>query len=175
MQTFISSISSLMAEKNLPALMIGGHAVVALGHPRATYDLDLLIPRSSADDWSQELQKRQFRIFSQNRNFWQFESSMEYPLPAMDLMLVDNEVYENLAAGKIGTDSIPTPGPTALVALKLHAIVQKNRARNEQDWQDIFGLMRAQNLSLDVPDFHDIVLKYGGEKAIRRIKGESAP
>ena len=55
MQSFLTTISRLIEEKNLPALMIGGHAVTALGHPRATFDLDLLIPRSSSGRWRTEL------------------------------------------------------------------------------------------------------------------------
>ena len=34
MQSLIDTVANLMREEDLPALMIGGHAVTALGHPR---------------------------------------------------------------------------------------------------------------------------------------------
>ena len=36
MESFLTTVAALIREKQLPALMIGGHAVTALGHPRAT-------------------------------------------------------------------------------------------------------------------------------------------
>lgn len=66
MQSLLTTISKLIDEKNLPALMIGGHAVTALGHPRATYDLDLLIPRSAVGRWVAELSALHYRVFAES-------------------------------------------------------------------------------------------------------------
>ncbi|MEO8614764.1 MAG: hypothetical protein ABI600_06455, partial [Luteolibacter sp.] len=96
MESFLTTVARLMAEKDLPALMIGGHAVTALGHPRATFDLDLLIPRSSAGNWKTELTKLRFRLFAESPNFQQYEASPELPLPPLDLMLVDDAVFLTL-------------------------------------------------------------------------------
>ena len=170
MESFLTTVAGLMAEKNLPALMIGGHAVTALGHPRATFDLDLLIPRSSAGKWRNELAKLHFHLFAESPNFHQYEAADELPLPPVDLMLIDDEVFRTLELTKCASSPLATPGVIAMIALKLHAIHQPSRENVEKDWSDVFSLVKAHQLSLDDPGFSAIVLKHGGENAIERIR-----
>ena len=170
MESFLTTISRLIEEKDLPALMIGGHAITALGHPRATFDLDLLIPRSSASRWRTEIFKLRYRLFAESANFHQFEAHPDLPLPPLDLMLVDDEVFETLNQTKIDSKPIATPGVVAIIALKLHAIKQPARENLEKDWSDIFALVKAHQLTLDDPDFFATLLRHGGENAIQRIQ-----
>ena len=170
MQSLLTTISKLIDEKNLPALMIGGHAVTALGHPRATYDLDLLIPRSAAGRWAAELSALHYRLFAESANFQQFEAPPGFPLPPLDLMLVDDEVFQTLELTKSDLKPIATPGVVSMIALKLHAIRQPSRDHVEKDWSDVLALVKAHQLSLDDPDFFATVLKHGGETAIKRIQ-----
>ncbi len=174
MESFLTTISRIIHDKELPALMIGGHAVTALGHPRATYDLDLLIPKSSAAAWKAALSQLGFKPYAESANFIQFEASQGLPLPPVDLMLVDTDVFETLASAKNSSSPIPTPGVQAMVALKLHAINQPARENTAQDWADVFALIKANNLSLDDPGFSDIVSKHGGKAAAERITAEIA-
>lgn len=95
MESFLTTVARLMVEKDLPALMIGGHAVTALGHPRATFVLDLIIPRSSAGKWRDELAKLRYRLFAESLNFHQYEASPELPLPPLDLMIVARRPWES--------------------------------------------------------------------------------
>jgi hypothetical protein len=170
MESFLTTISKLIAEKDLPALMIGGHAVTALGHPRATFDLDLLIPRTSAARWNAELRNLNYRLFAESPNFHQFESSPDLPLPPVDLMLVDDEVFHALERTKTASPPIATPNVVAMIALKLHAIRQPAREDAEKDWSDVLALVKAHQLTLDDPDFSATILKHGGETAIERIR-----
>jgi hypothetical protein len=170
MQSFLTTVARLIDERNLPALMIGGHAVTALGHPRATFDLDLLIPRSSAEEWRKELILLRYRVFAESRGFLQFEPSPELLLPPVDLMLVDDDVFDELDRTRAELEPIATPGVTAMIALKLHASRQPGRTRVGQDWSDVMALIAAHQLSLDDPDFAAIVLRHGGEQAVRRIR-----
>lgn len=174
MESFITTISKVIAEKKLPALMIGGHAVTALGHSRATFDLDLLIPRSAAENWRTELAALRYRLFSESKNFHQYEASPELPLPPVDLMLVDDDVFAVLHASKNDAGPISTPGIMAMIALKLHAIHQPSRDDVEKDWSDVIALAKAHKLSLDDPEFSATVLRHGGEAAVRRIQASLA-
>ena len=169
MEHLLTTLKKLMIEHELPALLIGGHAVTAIGHPRATFDIDLLIPRESAEKWKNKLGPLHYRLFSESNNFLQFESASELPLPALDLMLVEQDVFESLRAGQTDHEPIPTPSPEAIIALKLHAINQPAREDTAKDWSDIFAIMTAQSLSLDDPGFSAIVQKHGGEKAVQKI------
>jgi len=172
MESLITTVANLIREKNLPALMIGGHAVTALGHPRATYDLDLLIPRSAADKWEAELSRLSYRPYAGTSNFLQFEASPDFQLPPVDLMLVDDAVYEILSSTKNDSPPIATPGVLSMVALKLHAIKQPSRENTAQDWADVLALVKAHKLTLDDPEFSAIVSKHGGEAATERIRSE---
>ena len=174
MESFLTTVAELIREKQLPALMIGGHAVTALGHPRATFDLDLLIPRDSADLWKSELSKLGYSIYAETTNFRQFEALPGLPLPPVDLMLVDRDVFQTLDATKTDHLPIATPHVMALIALKLHAINQPARENTAQDWGDVTALAKAHHLTLDDPEFFSIVLKHGGEIAIARIKAALA-
>ena len=156
--------------KNLPALMIDGLAITALGHPRATYDLDLLVPKSAADKWKMELSILSYRIFSESSNFIQFEANNNFPLPPIDLMLVDDAVFDVLCATRVDSVPLATPSPQTMIALKLHAIQQPSRQNTEQDWSDIIALVRINKLSLDDTEFSAMILKHGGQPAIDRIK-----
>ena len=170
MENFLTTISKLIREKNLPALMIGGHAVTALGHPRATFDLDLLIPRSSSEIWKIELAQLSYKTFSESSNFIQFEATHNFPLPPIDLMLIDDAVFDTIFADKIDSTPLATPSPITMIALKLHAINQPSRQNTEQDWSDVIALIRTHKLSLDDANFSAIVSKHGGQTAIDRIK-----
>ncbi len=170
MESFLTTVSRLIREKELPALMIGGHAVTALGHPRATFDLDLLIPRSAVGAWRIELESLRYQTYAETSNFLQFESHTDFPLPPVDLMIVANEVFETLFASKSDSAPIATPDVTSMIALKLHAISQPSRENTEQDWADVLSLIRANKLSLDDQEFSGIVLKHGGQEAIERIQ-----
>lgn len=172
MESFLTTVARLIREKKLPALMIGGHAVTALGHPRATFDLDLLIPRSSAGAWKTELTKLGYRPYAESANFIQLESNPDLPLPPVDLMLVEMDVFETLSSSRTEATPIATPGAKAMVALKLHAINQPARADTAQDWSDVIALVKANKLSLDDPEFSAIISKYGDESAAERIKAE---
>ena len=169
MEHLLTSLAHLMEEHDLPALLIGGHAIIALGHPRSTFDVNLLIPRSAASAWKEHLGRHQYQVFAENRNFIQLESAPSIPLPALDLMPVDEVVFKTLRTSRTQNKPIPSPSPQAMVALKLHAINQPGREDIEKDWSDILAIIDAQSLTLDDPEFSDTVLKHGGENAIAKI------
>ncbi|MGA0899079.1 MAG: hypothetical protein ACO3SO_01600 [Luteolibacter sp.] len=169
-QSLLTTIAERMREHDLPGLMIGGHAVTALGHPRATFDLDLLIPRSASDKWKRVMSDMNYRLFAESSNFQQYEAPEQFPLPPVDLMLVDDEVYEAMQEARADTQPISTPNVMALIALKLHAIKQPGREDTAKDWSDVIALTKAHSLSLDDEEFSAIVLKHGGESAIERIR-----
>ena len=47
----IASITVNAAEKDLLFLLAGGHAVIAHGHTRNTFDIDLIVRRSDQQSW----------------------------------------------------------------------------------------------------------------------------
>lgn len=170
MPSLLDTLAKLMHEHSLPGLLIGGHAVTVLGYPRATFDVDLLIPRSSAELWGKCLLSISYRAFAISANFQQYEAINDFPLPPIDLMLVDDDVYEVLYATKIDAKPIFVPHVQSMIALKLHATKHRNPDDAEKDWQDILALCKAHQLTLDDVAFRDMILRHGGETALGRIK-----
>jgi len=173
-KSLLNTVADLMREKNLRGLMIGGHAVTALGHARATFDLDLIIPRSSAQDWCAALAGLRYGKFSESANFHQYEAPSDFPLPPIDLMLVDEDVFDALELTKTPTEPIAVPSVEAMIALKLHAAKQQHRTEAEKDWSDIIVLFKAHRLSLDAPHIHAMIMRHGGQHAIERIQAAIA-
>jgi hypothetical protein len=171
----LDQIAEIMKEKNLPGLMICGHAVTALGYSRATFDLDLLIPRSSSGAWRSELSTLSYRLFAESENFHQYEATLHFPLAPVDLMLVDDDVFAVLEQSKRNSTPIATPSVEAMIALKLHAVNHRNAADADKDWLDIFALMRIHQLTLDDDGFAAMVMRHGGNAAIERIKTKLTP
>ncbi len=170
MENLLTTLAKIVKDYDLPVLLIGGHAVTALGHPRATFDVDLLIPRHAVTKWQQQIEHLGYRVFAQNLNFIQFESTPDWPLPAIDLMLVDEMVFDSLFIDRCEGASLATPNVVALIALKLHAINQPTREYIEKDWYDVLTLIDIHRLTLDDVDFFDIVERHGGQKAIGKIR-----
>ncbi len=52
-------------------LVIGGYAVAAHGHARATFDVDLLADRSERDRWTLRAAQYQLKLVSSNQVFAQ--------------------------------------------------------------------------------------------------------
>lgn len=170
MSSLLDTLDKLMNEHSLPGLLIGGHAVTVLGYPRAAFNVDLLIPRCSADFWGKCLQSISYRPFAISANFQQYEPTNDFPLPPIDLMLLDDDVYEVLYATKIDTKPLSVPHVQSMIALKLHATKHRNPEDAEKDWQDILALCQAHQLTLDDVLFRDMILRHGGEIALGRIK-----
>ena len=73
MKEEITAILRLASERGLPSLLIGGNAIVLLGHIRNTVDLDLLVPERSRSPWLDLLRELGYRFLHGISAFAQFE------------------------------------------------------------------------------------------------------
>jgi hypothetical protein len=173
MKEEIQSILRSATERGLPSLLIGGNAVILFGYIRSTVDLDLLVPESSRSQWLDLFRDLGYRFFHGVSAFAQFEPPERRGTP-VDLMFVDDATW-----GKLQIDSVQKslagqpvnlPRPDYLVALKLHAATSATRRHRERDWEDIYQLIRICRLNPDDDSFRTLILRYGGEDALRKIK-----
>jgi len=170
----IIAVLRAAAERGLPSLLIGANAVLLLGYVRNTIDLDLLVPEQSRSEWLDLLHELGYRFFHGAEGFAQFESPEKTGAP-VDLMFVERETWEKLLEGatemRLATERVPLPRPEYLVALKLHAAASSTRQKPEVDWEDIRQIVRICRLDPTEESFHALILRYGGEDALRRIEG----
>ncbi|MCU0772284.1 MAG: hypothetical protein MUE94_11040 [Verrucomicrobia bacterium] len=159
------AISQKARDAGLSSLLIGGHAVIAHGHPRNTFDLDLVIPRSAVGDWRALLLGQGYRIRLEGTTFVQFDPPDEGTLP-LDLMLVSPETFSQFEAESVPVLAEDPAGPRMvalrhLLALKSHAIRHGHPGRVEKDVDDVIGLMQANRLDVNETGWRELFLKHG--------------
>lgn len=173
----LATIATRAAEKHLPFLLAGGHAVIAHGYPRATFDLDLIVRRSNQKSWTEIAQALDYNLHHQGPTFLQFNAGRPPGLP-LDLMLVSDDTM-----AKLLVDAVPAPPSAAgarmvsllhLLALKCHAIRHGHSGRIVKDTDDLIRLIDANRLNACDPKVREILLKHGTPdlyEKIRRICG----
>jgi hypothetical protein len=160
----IASIAARAAERTLPFLLAGGHAVITHGHTRNTFDLDLVIRQSDREKWTTLVRELGYAFHSEGPTFLQFNPPNARMLP-LDLMLMKEETFTKLVAEAV-------PGPESaggaksvsllhLLALKCHAIKHGHKGRVVKDADDVIHLVQINRLDVRRPDIREIFLKFG--------------
>jgi hypothetical protein len=173
MQETLRRIIESAKARELPFLLIGGHAVILYGFARNTIDIDLLVPTKCRSAWLNLMGELGFRFYHGTGAFAQFEPE-DKSITSVDLMFVDDHTWDILSEAPVmkslaGHD-VRLPRPEHLVALKLHAAKGPDRSRPESDWEDIRQIVQICGLNIGNPEFRAMVLRYGGEGAIHRIE-----
>jgi hypothetical protein len=169
----LGAIIERAAERALPFLLAGGHAVIAHGHPRNTFDIDLIIRRADQILWEDLMVSLGYSFHSKGPTFLQFNASNPQAMP-VDLMFVGEDTFAKLAA-----DAVAAPGSAAgakvvslrhLLALKCHAIKHGHEGRIVKDADDVIRLAQANKLDLDEPGMRDLFLKHGTAELYEKVR-----
>lgn len=149
--------------KPLRFLVIGGYAVVALGHARTTFDVDFLIRRGDRAEWERRATAAGLHEVHSTPVFTQFAGPGE--ADALDLMCVEDATFFPMwDAGhdhSFGGSMARIPCLDHLLALKLHALRHAGDIRFSKDAADIEALVRRHTLDLRLPHYRDLFRKYG--------------
>jgi hypothetical protein len=81
-----------LEEPPLRFLIIGGYAVAAHGHTRATFDVDFLVRRSDRNVWFSRLTRKGLVVYGQTHAFAQFSAPGQGD--GLDLMFVEEQTFE---------------------------------------------------------------------------------
>jgi hypothetical protein len=81
-------------EPPLRFLIIGGYAVAAHGHTRATFDVDFLVRRADRELWGARLAQSGLTLFGETRAFAQFTQGDQGD--GLDLMFVQEATFESM-------------------------------------------------------------------------------
>ena len=143
-------------------LIIGGWAVGAHGHPRATFDVDFMVRRTDREAWLGRAATRGLKLFRESGTFAQFTQSEG---DGWDLMYVCDSTFDEIWAAaeerNFGEVSARVPCLDHLLALKLHALRQNLTHRTSKDADDVEVLLRRHELNLADPHYEALFLKYG--------------
>jgi hypothetical protein len=159
-------------EPALPFLVIGGYAVAAHGHTRATFDVDFLASAEDREEWRQRLLNGGFRLVSETSAFAQFSPPDQSP--SLDLMFVAKNTFDQFWAAseqrEFGTSTASVPALDHLLALKLHVLKQGLNHRTFKDAEDVEMLARRNKLDLNEERYEKLFLKYGTREIYETIK-----
>lgn len=168
-------------EGGLPFLLVGGHAVIAHGHPRNTFDLDLVVPRPAAEGWRAIALALGYTLHGEGPTFIQFNPPDPVSLP-LDLMIVSEDTYRQLEAAAVdapvASASVRMVCLRHLLALKAHAIRHGHVGRVGKDVEDVIGLVRANHLDVAEPEWRELFLRYGPpelHEKLLRLQRPNAP
>jgi hypothetical protein len=170
----LANIATSATERGLQFLLAGGHAVIAHGYARNTFDIDIIIPRDQRDAWCDLAKAAGYSLYHEGPTFIQFDSEDRKTLP-LDIMLVSEGTFSKLMA-----DSVPAPESAAsarivslshLISLKCHAIKHGHQGRVMKDMDDVFHLVEINRLNLTEPAIRDLILKHGTPELYEKLKG----
>lgn len=154
-------------------MLAGGHAVIAHGHPRNTFDIDLIIRRVDRAPWEELALSLGYSFHGEGPTFVQFNPPNDNFLP-LDLMLVGDDTFAKLLA-----DAVPAPASAGaaklvslrhLLALKCHAIKHGHRGRIVKDADDVIHLALANKLDVEEPGMRELFLKHGTAELYEKVR-----
>jgi hypothetical protein len=168
----VALIASAAEARSLPFLIAGGHAVVAHGFPRSTFDLDLIIRRGDAEQWLRVVHELGYQRHHEGPAFIQFNppDSDNFPI---DLMLVNEPTFHKLWADAVSSPVWPNVKIVSLLnllALKCHAIKHGHPGRVVKDADDVIRLIQSNGLDPESEELRNLFLRHGTEEFYEKVR-----
>ncbi len=158
-------------EPSLRFLLIGGYAVAAHGHTRATFDVDFLVRRADQSIWHERITAAGLKLLGASQAFSQYHQPQGGD--GLDLMFVEDATFDPLWQASEERDlagrRTRIPSLDHLIALKLHALKQTLPHRTAKDAEDVEVLVRRNRIDLRQPKYEQLFLKYGNREIYETI------
>ena len=168
----------LSEDYRLPFVVIGGHAVNALGYSRQTLDLDLMVRRADRDAWLAALAGIGYGLDRDGEVFLQLAPGLRGMWP-IDLMLANERTFDGVFAESTTREfrgaSLRVPSLEHLFALKLHALKHGLPHRDAKDFGDLTQLILANTVDVRGQKFRQLVEKYGTTQIYERLLQTAGP
>lgn len=170
----LKQIKEYCTSNNVTFLVIGGHAVNAHGFPRQTGDIDLLVSSKDRELWINLMGTLKYTQVQEHPVFARFQYSDIAGWP-IDLMFVDPPILNELVVDSIEEDfgdcTAKIPSLEHMIALKLHALKQRQDHRENKDLLDIMELLPKSNI--DNEKLRQLCEKYDRIDLYERLKTSS--
>ena len=173
MNKLLRAILDESRSANLLSLVIGGVAVNAFGHPRMTYDIDLLIRRDDVERWVAIMEKLGYRRVPEQVTFAQFMPPLT-GMPPVDLMLVNDSTFDKMFSSGVMKEmnglKIKVPAPLHLIALKLHVLHHGKLERRAKDMDDTIQLILLNRIDVRSEAFTEACERFGTPEIYEEIR-----
>lgn len=158
--------------KNMPFVVIGGHAINSYGLDRHTGDIDLMVPRSTKPQWLELLKELRYSVGQNTDTFARFRADSIASWP-IDLMFVDDGTFSKIekdsVVAEFGLIKAAVAGMYHLIALKIHAMKEYQEHRDAKDLSDLLFLIKKSRISES--DLEALCNRYASKKLFERLKG----
>ncbi len=167
----LRTITLYTTSKNMPFVIIGGHALNSLGLSRHTGDLDLLVPNGDRDLWLELLSQLRYKPLQNDQFFARFraEDISSWPI---DLMFVGNETFLKFKQAskpvEFGLCKADVASAEHLISLKIHALKKYQEHRHAKDFSDLLFLIKKSGIKME--DLNALCLKYANQQLFEKIK-----
>lgn len=169
----LRTISFYTEGKNLPFLVIGGHAVNSYGIMRQTADLDLLVCRDSKDAWHALMGKLNYQVGQNDARFARYRAASLANWP-IDLMFVDAETFAKMYAAskevEYGEARARTVSARHLATLKIHALKNYQPHRYSKDLSDLDSLLQSGQTGITDEQLKALCERYASLDLYYKIK-----
>ncbi|RMG42638.1 MAG: hypothetical protein D6719_05990 [Candidatus Dadabacteria bacterium] len=167
----LEQINSHAHTAGVDFLVIGGHALNALGFSRQTGDLDLIVSKSDKEFWIKLVSDLGYKQVQTHEVFARFKPAALVAWP-VDLMFVEPNVFAQLLSeagiSDFGCCKVKIPSIRHMLALKLHALKQRQKHREGKDVVDVIELLKLGNIAEST--FRQLCEKYDRLDLYERLK-----
>ena len=169
----LANLTTAAQRHGVEFLLGGGHAVIAHGFARSTFDLDLIARQTDREKWMQLARTNGYELYHHNPNFLQFNAVAADKFP-LDVMLVNESTFEKMQA-----DAVASPGNAGrfrvvslmhLLALKCHAVKFGHPGRIVKDAEDVIQLIRRNRLDANADKVRELFRKHGTEEFYEQVR-----
>lgn len=169
----LRTISLYTEGKDLPFVVIGGHAANHYGVSRNTADLDLLVKLSNKESWLVLMDKLNYLKGHDDSRFARFKGEYLASWP-IDLMFVDDSTFEGMYSesetGKFGEASVKVVSAKHLALLKIHALKYFQEHRFSKDFSDLVSLVKSGKTTMTDLELKAACEKYASLELYMKIK-----
>ena len=170
--SFFGDIQQEADLRQLKHLVIGGHAVIAHGYPRFTFDFDLAIEREREAQWLECVGALGYTVSHRHETFLQLQSTRQKWL--LDLMLLSEQTFAKLfLASEIRPLSdalVRVPSAPHLIALKVHALRHGHPGRFPRDFNDVVELVQRNKIDLSGAAMQETFRRYGTPDLYEQVR-----
>ncbi len=171
----LRTIALYVEDKDLPFLVIGGHAVNSYGISRQTGDLDLLVQRSKKERWIDLLIRLNYKLGQNDDSFVRFRHEQIAAWP-IDLMLVEENTFSKLVndskSENIGEAKVRIVSANHLATLKIHALKHFQEHRYVKDYNDLLALLRSGAAKFSEADLRELCERYASLQLFDKLKSD---
>jgi hypothetical protein len=169
----LREIDDFLDRRGTPWAVIGGLSLAALGFPRSTLDLDVVVSADAQDELVAHLEAEGFRTLHRSPGY----SNHQHPDPVrgrIDVVYVRGETAEKLFASTLVTAGprgmvLRVPKPEHLIAMKVLAI-KNDPERLHQDLADIRLVLELPGV--DVDEVRATFARHGLDERFDELRAE---